>query len=466
MRERVLALAVAGVLAIGGAACGGGDGEGGGTGTAAGKAPITVWSLENQPDRIAATQQIVNQFTKKTGIKVELVGIDSNQLAALVTSASAANELPDVMNLPLAYAHSFASEQITDPGAANEVVDRLGRDTFSPRALDLVRFENQAAAVPSDGWGQLLVYRKDLFEAAGLEKPDTYERIEAAARALNRPGRAGIVASTTPDDLFTEESFEHFALANGCQLTDGDGQVTIGSAQCAEAFDFYTRLVGDYSVKGTQDVDTTRAAYFAGQAAMVVWSAFLLDELAGLRNDALPSCRQCTADPTFLAKNSGIVTTIEGPRGEPAQYGEISTWAISDSASKDSAKAFVEYMLSDGLLGWVGQAPEGKFPLRAGTAEERTRYADAWATLQAGVDRKAPLSTFYAAEDIAAVKKGPETFTRWGFEQGQGALVGAARSELRIARVVAESVGRGASGQEAARDAQSAIEDVQGATGG
>ena len=43
---------------------------------------------------------------------------------------------------------------------------------------------------------------------------------------------------------------------------------------------------------GNQDADTTRATYFAGDAAMVIWSSFLLDELAGLRNDAAAHLRR------------------------------------------------------------------------------------------------------------------------------------------------------------------------------
>ena len=116
-------------------------------------------------------------------------------------------------------------------------------------------------------------------------------------------------------------------------------------------------------------MDTTRATYFAGKAAMMVWSPFLLDELAGLRNDALPTCPQCKTDPAFLAKNSGIVTAIKGPNGtEPAQFGEISSWAVHDGADADPAKSFVEYMMCDGYQRWFGMAPEGKFPVRTGTA--------------------------------------------------------------------------------------------------
>ena len=51
---------------------------------------------------------------------------------------------------------------------------------------------------------------------------------------------------------------------------------------------------------------------------MIIWSTFILDEMAGLRNDALPSCPECKKDPAFLAKNSGVVTAIQGPSGTDA----------------------------------------------------------------------------------------------------------------------------------------------------
>ena len=64
----------------------------------------------------------------------------------------------------------------------------------------LATVDGKVAAVPTDGWGQLLIYRKDLFDAAGLEKPDTFDKIEAAAAALNDPGNNfyGITASNDP----------------------------------------------------------------------------------------------------------------------------------------------------------------------------------------------------------------------------------------------------------------------------
>ena len=36
-------------------------------------------------------------------------------------------------------------------------------------------------------------------------------------------------------------------------------------------------------------------------------------------------------------------------------------------------------------------APEGKFPVRRGTADEPNKFVEAWAVLPVGVDRQAPL---------------------------------------------------------------------------
>ncbi|MDG4809689.1 extracellular solute-binding protein [Micromonospora sp. WMMD1120] len=403
---------------------------------------ITVWSLEDVADRVTATKAIVADFTAKTGVQVDLVTVNEDQFPSLIAANAAAGDLPDVVgSVSLAGIRTLAGNELLHATANAEVVDTLGRQTFSPRALELTSDDGTQLAVPSDGWGQLLVYRKDLFAAANLPVPDTYERITDAAAKLNTGGVAGITAATAPSDVFTQQTFEHLALANGCQLADDSGAVTLDSPACVEAFRFYGDLIRTSSVKGAQDVDTTRATYFAGKAAMVVWSPFILDELAGLRADAKPTCPQCQADPAFLAKNSGFVTAIRGPNGtEPAQYGEISSWAVLDGAVTDPAKSFVEYMLGDGYPRWFGMSPEGRFPVRKGTPAEPEAYLTAWNTSQAGVDAKKPLAEVYGDDVLATLRRSPDTFQRWGLSQGQGKLVGAMLGELPVPKALGDLV--------------------------
>ena len=445
------------------AACGGEATPSGDAGT--GDGALTFWSLEDNTERIEATQAIVDRFIEETGIEVELVPIGEADFTTQVTSAVAGGTMPDVIGaLSLGFTHSLAADGLADQEANGAVVDALGRDTFSESALELVTTADGLAGVPSDSWAQLLVYRKDLFDAAGLEAPTTYDTILAAAEELNTGDQAGIVLATGNDLGFVQQTFEYFAVANGCDVVDADGNVTIDSPQCVETFDFYTNLVNNGSVEGAQDADTTRAQYFAGEAAMIVWSSFILDELAGLRDDALPTCAECTDDPLFLAENSGVVTAISGPSADsPSQFGELVSFVITQDADTDPAQQFVEFMMSDAYVDWLALAPEGKFPTRLGTAENPTEYADAWGALEAGVDRKAPLGDIYDEATIEALTTSSETMKRWAFSQGQGALAGALLAELPVPNALLLALDGSMSPEEAAAEAQAAVEEIVGA---
>ena len=57
---------------------------------------IKVWTEEDLPDRVAATQAIVDRFTAATGIAVELVPVSEDQFNQLLTTSAAADDLPDV----------------------------------------------------------------------------------------------------------------------------------------------------------------------------------------------------------------------------------------------------------------------------------------------------------------------------------------------------------------------------------
>ena len=441
------------------AGCGGSDeGDGGSDGN-----QITVWTLENLPDRLDAQKKIAAAFTKESGISVKLVGVAEDQYSQLLTSAAASGKLPDVVGaLPLAGVRELSVNELADTDVAAAVVEDLGKQTFSEQALSLTQQDGTQLAVPSDAWAQVLVYRKDLFEKAGLAEPSTYEAITAAAEKLDSGDTAGIVGANIPNDAFTEQTFEHLALANACEMVDDEKQVTLDSSSCDEAFSFYGDLIENYSVPGAQDVDTTRATYFAGKAAMVIWSSFILDEMAGLRKDALPTCPQCRSDRAWLAKNSGVISAMQGPSGsEPAQFGEVVSWVATADANPEAAQKFITYMMQDGYPEWIGFAPEGKIPTRKGTESKPNQYVDAWSDLPVGVDSKAPLSKFYDAEVLEGLRTSPDTIQRWAIPQGAGELLGATLAEHPVAKSVNAVTTGDADGEEAAQQADKAVTSIQ-----
>jgi multiple sugar transport system substrate-binding protein len=303
------------------------------------------------------------------------------------------------------------------------------------------------------------VYRKDLFDAAGLAAPDTCANIQAAAEALHDPGNGffGITAATAGGEVFTQQTVEQFMLANGCELTDG-AAATLDTPECLEALEFYTNLVGNFGSGPGQDVVTTRATYFAGDAAMIVWSPFILDEMAGLRDSAFPACDECADNTAFLAEASGLIPSFSGPSGSPAQYGQVSNLGIGANSNIEAAKMFVEYFLSTGYLDWLSTSPEGKLPMRLGTADNPTEYIDGWKELETGVDRRAKLSDFYSVEVIDTLVQGADNFRRWGFAQDQGELVTAVYSSLPVPAAVA-AILDGASVAGAADEMQSLAQE-------
>ena len=290
--------------------------------------------------------------------------------------------------------------------------------------------------------------------------PKTYADIEKAAQELNKGKLAGIVAATAPADSFTQQTFEQVAVANGCQLVNDAGDITLTSPECQAAFTFYAGLMKNDSVPGNQDADTTRATYFAGDAAMVMWSSFLLDELAGLRQDALPTCDKCKSDPKWLANNTGIVTALDGPNGTtPTSFGEVVSWNVLKGASP-KAKDLVSYMMSDGYADWLAVSPEGKVPTRTGTASNPKEYVDAWTKLQTGVDKKELLSATYPKDVLTAIASSPGSFSRCGIP-GHGQLAAAVAGQYVVPKALAKMINSGASAADATAEAQKAAEQIK-----
>ncbi|MGI8953082.1 MAG: extracellular solute-binding protein, partial [Nocardioidaceae bacterium] len=128
-RRLVAATATISVLVL--SACGGG-------GSSADDDSITVWTTDTLPDRVAATEAIIEKFTEETGVDVDLVGVAEDQFTQTLTSAAAAGELPDVIgSLSLASVRTLAANDLLDTDAATEVVESLGAETFSEQALTL-----------------------------------------------------------------------------------------------------------------------------------------------------------------------------------------------------------------------------------------------------------------------------------------------------------------------------------------
>lgn len=422
---------------------------------------LRFWTTEEQPERLAKQEEMAAAFAATSGHTVEVIPVTESDLGTRATAAFAAGDLPDIIYHPLQYALPWAEAGILDVDAATDVVENLGGDTFSQGALSLAAIEGGYASVPVDGWTQMVVYRKDLFEANGLEAPDSYADVLAAVEALhNPPEMYGFVAPNKVDEGFMSQVLEHVFLANGVSIVNADGIATLDEGPTLEVLDFY-KAISDASPEGELYWDQARTLYFSGDAAMIIWSPFILDELAGLRDSAPPTIND---DPTSsaLAAATGIVTNFAGPsNADGAAWGDIRYFGITSDASTDAAMEFVEYSMSEGYEATLSIAPEGKFPVRTGDGENATAFTDLWATLDVGVDRRAPLGDLYDAAVIADIVGGLDVAQRWGVTEGQLATASKVINAQVINRVVRQYIDGDIEGAAAVAALNEAIASVE-----
>lgn len=403
---------------------------------------ITLWVNETSAAHGEVLNEMAAEFTAATDIQLEVIQVAPSFLPQLVETAVLSNTLPDLILHPLEYSVGWAERGVLNSAAATEIANQLGRDTFTPGALEMVTLDDSGtlAALPSEGWQELIIYRSDWFAEQGLAPPTTYDTMYAAAEAIFQPESifSGIVIPTESDLVTTQQAFEFIAAANGCQLIDQKGEVTLLHPACLAALDYYLSLIYQFSPIGVQTDTSALNAYLAGRTGIIMASPAVLPALAGLDEEFPLTCSDCT-DPNYLVENSGFITRLQG-NGDfatTASFGTLTNLGITTAAEQEAAAAFAEYWFNDGYLKWLSVNPERKVPMRAGDTAGATNFLTAWQALPLK-EGQPTLTDIYGQELTNQLVEGVTTTNRWAFEEKHGRLVTALYLDLTISRLLQE----------------------------
>ena len=325
----------------------------------AGVTVVAFWTTEVERDRMDLQRALADEFHQAhPAIKIKVVPVGEQDLDKKLMAASAAGTLPDVVRVGLEHVKGYAQAGILSPRAAGDVIRALGEDAFFAGPLALVTNATGGYdAIPIDGWAQGIWYRRDWFERENLDPPATWEAILKAAEKFHDPaaGQYGIVVGTASHETYTQQTFEHIALSNGARLFEPDGKLIEPNAALRETLVFYKKLAG-FGPAGSNSVPEARQFYLTGAAAMIFYSPYIVDDIAGMVEDHLPI--------EGLAQKTGFVGIIEGPNGNRASYGQVVSLGIVEGEHSDEAQKWVTFLLTDGYLRWCFMTPGGKTPVR------------------------------------------------------------------------------------------------------
>lgn len=212
------------------------------------------------------------EFTEATGIEVDLTTAGDDQLDDQhIVAFNARSSDVDVLNFrPMQNIPLFGSNQWLEdltPYLENAPAEYDAED-FDEGTMQAVQRDGAVLAIPSTTERQILYYRTDLLEAAGLEVPQTMDELLAAVDAVHDPdnGVYGFVARGNVNAAVTQLS--SFLYSFGGDWTDGD-QGAVASPEAIEAYEYYGGLLRDYGPPGTQDMSWQQALpiFAQGRAA-------------------------------------------------------------------------------------------------------------------------------------------------------------------------------------------------------
>lgn len=238
----------------------------------------------------------------------------------------------------------IASEQLTAPG--------YDVDDFAPGIYGAGRWTLEPLQGIGEGstWGlpinfesYNLTYRPSMFEAAGVEVPETYEELLDAVQKLNASLPADQYPIVTRFDRYwdlTYLTFGSMAQSYGVELLDADGNVAIASPQGVEAAELFLEIVKS----GSPD-----------DAAAFTWyevlQGFASGRFAIAFNEAdLFAPTYENPDESAVSDDVGYAMVPAGPKGRSTGAW---IWQVSmNSASKHKGAAwtFIQWLTSKEVL--------------------------------------------------------------------------------------------------------------------
>jgi ABC-type glycerol-3-phosphate transport system substrate-binding protein len=176
-----------------------------------------------------------------------------------------------------------------------------------------------------------LFYRKDLFQAAGLQPPTTWDEFKTAAQKLTKAGvyGAGLLQSI---DYVTLQAFMSVYLSYGARFLNDQGHCGFDTPEFKQALDYYTSIFKsgwappDSATYAFPDME---AQWKAGKLAMFIDSAYLWADT----NSAAPD----------VGKKMAVATVPSGPKGKFAFLGGWPLVLWNTSRVKDAAAAWIMF---------------------------------------------------------------------------------------------------------------------------
>ncbi|GAA3562544.1 sugar ABC transporter substrate-binding protein [Amycolatopsis ultiminotia] len=320
------------------AGSGGGDdasGSGGGQGST-----LTVWLMTGSaPDSL--TTALDKEFeAAHPGVKVDFQIQQWNGIQQKLTTALASDTPPDVIEVGNTQTPAFASQGVLADLSGD--VQSLNGAQWLAGLKASGEYEGKTYGVPFYAASREVVYRKDMFEQAGITKPpaSNQEWLDAIAKLK---AKFGSDPEFQPLYLPGQNWYAllSFIWDNGGDIAKAEGpnfKSTLDSAGAKAGLDFYKQLVAASGTTAPKDNDEANpqqaGIYGGGKVAMFVGTP-----------SELPTAAE--TDPGITAKTGAFpIPSRTAGKSAPVFLGGSNLVVPVNSKNTDLAKDYLKLLTS------------------------------------------------------------------------------------------------------------------------
>ncbi|MGH7366585.1 MAG: extracellular solute-binding protein [Candidatus Rokuibacteriota bacterium] len=336
-RRTLLTLVLLGAAALGQSGCGDGDTP---------KSVKVVIAEYSRDHTRPFWQGLAEQYTKQTGVTVDLQVIDWNSIDQQVSTMIQNNQPPDVLNLNSF--SSYAKDGLLYPG--DEVLSPKTREDFLEAFARGGTYRDKLYGFPILASARAFFYNRDLLARAGVAAPPrTWDEFVQAAKRVQKLG-GGVIGYALP--LGPEEAQAEWSIwmwNNGGAWKAGEAWA-INSEKNVETLEFLAALANTHKVTQVNPGKTNRTD-----------GAFQLfkDGKVGMVMGFSPLAAQLDADGKVSYGVAQMPTNV----GTPVTLGvEDYLMAFKKAGNQDAVRRFLDlYYQPEQITRWI--AAEGFLPV-------------------------------------------------------------------------------------------------------
>ena len=338
--------AAAALLAAALAGCAGWGGGGGGSDDANSIDVLMV----NNPQMIDLQRLTADNFTAKTGIRVNYTVLPENDVRDKISqefsSQAGQYDVASLSNFEIPiYARSEWIAPLDSYVAADTVFDQA--DILPPMTKSLTADDGKLYGEPFYGESSFLMYRKDVLDAQGVQMPakPTWQQVAAIAAQVDdkQPGMAGICLRGQPGWGQIFAPLTTVVNTFGGTWFDQDWNALVDAPEFRQATQFYVDLVRAHGETGAPQAGFTECLNNLIQGNVAMWY------------DATSAAGSLEAPDSPV---KGKIGYVAAPVERTASSGWLYAWSWSiqqASEKKDNAWKFISWASSKEYEELVGQ---------------------------------------------------------------------------------------------------------------